>query len=190
MSEPAVIAADAYLLRFEDWLRLPEDNRFYEILGGELVVSPPPATQHQRIVRDLTLELHHFVEEGGLGEVLFAPVGVKLSDRDVVEPDIVVVLAESPARIGTQVIEGPPDLVVEVLSPGTAQRDLGPKREIYQRTGVREYWVVDPREGRIEVLQAVEGRFHRSGLFSAGEALTSPLLPGFELPLARIFALR
>jgi Uma2 family endonuclease len=160
MVETALIAPDGYLLSYENWLGFPEDNRFYEILGGELFGSLPPAPDHQRVACNLVFHLRRFLEAGQLGEVLFAPVGVKLSEADVVEPDLLVVLAENRSRIRTQVIEGPPDLVVEILSPGTAQRDLGLKRSLYERSGVKEYWIVDPRERRIEVL---EGTRYPSG---------------------------
>jgi Uma2 family endonuclease len=173
-----------YRLTFADWLRFPDDGRLYEILEGELYVTPPPSIEHQRISRNLLLNIsRHFSK----GEVLYAPVGVRLSDEDVLEPDLVVVLREHADRIGAQVIEGTPDLIVEILSPGTARRDLGPKREKYREAGVPEYWIVDPASSSIEVLALRDGAYVRHGLFRKHEVLRSLLLPEIEIALAQVF---
>jgi Uma2 family endonuclease len=120
--------------------------------------------------------------------MLHAPVGVKLSDEDVLEPDLVIVLAAHSARVGTQVIDGPPDIVVEILSPGTAKRDLGSKRAKYASSGVPEYWIVDPTARAIEVLRLTSAGYERHGLFKHAETLRSPALPGFELFLSEVFS--
>jgi Uma2 family endonuclease len=175
----------AYLLTAEDWLQLPDDGKRYEILGGDLYVTPPPGIGHQRIAGNLYSFLRDFLA-GGRGEVLFAPVGVRLSAHDVPEPDLVVVLAENAGRVQDQWIEGPPDLVVEVLSPGTASRDLKTKRATYESSGIPEYWIVDTKAGLIEVL-ALEGeRYARFGLFGRGEVLRSKRLAGLEIPVTSV----
>jgi len=176
-----------YRMTYQDWLDFPDDGHLYEIVEGELYVAPPPNVEHQRITREIESRLLLFLRAAGLGEIFYAPMGVRLTDDDVLEPDLVVVLKEHADRIGKQVIEGAPDLVVEVLAPGTAKRDLGMKRELYQAVGVREYWIVDPESRSIEVLMLDGGRYTRSGLFRVADILTCRLLPGFELELAEVF---
>ena len=107
-------------------------------------MSAAPFVSHQRVSRNLMIHLHRHFDLTGMGEVLHAPVAVVLSQSDVVEPDLVVVLAEHASRIRRERIEGAPDLVVEILSPSTAYRDRGLKLDLYQKAGVSEYWMVDP----------------------------------------------
>lgn len=114
-------------------------------------------------------------------------VGIRLSDEDVAVPDLLVVLTENLHRIEEQCIGGPPDLVVEILSPGTAGRDLGAKRALYEQSGVPEYWIGDPVAETIEVLSLVSGRYVRFGLFGRGDILRSPLLEGLEIPVSEVF---
>jgi Uma2 family endonuclease len=177
----------AYRLTYRDWLGFPDDGRLYELLGGELFVNPPPSVRHQRVSREIQVRLIRHLDTGGRGEVLSAPVGVRLADEDVLEPDLVVVLAEHADRVGEQAILGPPDLVVEILSPGSAGRDLGAKRDAYQRAGVAENWIVDPQAATVEVLALVSGIYERHGLFGRADVLESRLLPDLSLTLSDVF---
>ncbi len=178
---------DVYRLTYRDWLSFPDDGRAYEIIDGELFVTPSPSIRHQRTSRELQHALLTFLRSTGSGEVLSAPVGVKLDDGSVVEPDIVVVLAANAGRIGEQVIEGAPDIVIEILSPGTAQRDLGIKRRKYEASNVPEYWIVDAESRRIEVLSLHAGRYSRSQTFGGTDTLTSSSLAGFALDVSDVF---
>jgi Uma2 family endonuclease len=186
MSAPVALPG-VYRLTYRDWLGFSDDGRQYELLDGELIMTPPPSVDHQRISRQLETHLLAYLMRSKAGELLHAPVGVRLGDEDVVEPDIVVVLTEHADRIGTQVIEGAPDLVVEILSPGSARRDLGVKREKYETYGVAEYWIVDPASHSIEVLSQRAGSFERTGLFGLADMLHSPLFADLEIPLADVF---
>jgi Uma2 family endonuclease len=176
-----------YRLTFADWLEYPDDGRLYELIDGELFVTPPPNIEHQRISRDLEYVLVGYLRKTRAGEVLDAPVGVKLGDEDVLEPDLVVVLTENADRIGPQAIEGAPDLVVEILSPGTARRDLGSKRRKHEEAGVREYWIVDPASRSVEVLTRSQEAFERAGLYRRGEELRSVLLADLTVALDDVF---
>ena len=176
-----------YRLTYREWLGFPDDGRLYELLGGDLLVSPPPSVRHQRISREIQVRLIRHLEAGQRGEVFNAPLGVRLTDEDVVEPDLAVVLAEHASRVGEQAIDGAPDLVVEILSPGSARRDLGTKRDAYQRAGVAEYWIVDPESEAVEVLALVGGAFERHGLFRSKDALSSRLLPDLAIDLGAVF---
>src|SRR6266498_4123278 len=138
MSTPAALR-----FTYEDYLLLPEDRR-YEIIDGDLFMTPAPGTPHQRIVGNLYLRLRQHVDDSGLGEVLCAPCDVVLSPTDVVQPDILFVAAARLSIIGEKYISEAPDLVVEVLSPSTAERDQDLKMKLYARFAVREFWIADP----------------------------------------------
>jgi Uma2 family endonuclease len=160
-----VILPAAYRLTYQDWLRLPDDGGRYEIVDGEIFMTPAPSIRHQDISSRLHSRLGPFLESSGAGRLFAAPTGVRFSDDVVVQPDLLVVLAEHRSRIAEQVIDGPPDLVVEILSPGTARRDLVAKRELYARFGVPEYWIVDSEGSNIEVLTPEHGAYTRFALF-------------------------
>jgi Uma2 family endonuclease len=177
-------------LTYEDYERIPDDDGLrHEILDGEHYVSPAPFTQHQRVAVKLSVCLHFFVEEHGLGEVLTAPCDVLLSRHDIAQPDILFISTERAGIATEKNIQGAPDLLVEILSDDTRKRDEGIKREIYERSGVNEYWLVDPVRQTALVYRREGGRFQRTGRFAAaaGDVLTTPLLPGLEIPLAKIF---
>ncbi len=179
-----------YRLTCRDWLEFPETGYFYEIIDGELFVTPAPSIEHQRLSRDLQFRLLEHLRHAGAGEILNAPVGVKLRDDVVLEPDLLIIKRDSAARISEQLIDGAPDVVIEILSPGSARRDLGIKRSAYEAAGVTEYWIVDPESESIEVLVLDRGSYARHGLFRRGDALTSPGLPSFSLALSELFVYR
>jgi Uma2 family endonuclease len=143
---------------FEDFALLPEGAP-YQLIGGQLVVSPSPSTYHQTILLRLATLIHRVCDAGGLGAAFIAPIDVYLSDTDVYLPDLVVVLAGGGAVVETQLIRGAPDLIVEILSPSTAYYDLRQKKTAYERYGVGEYWVVDPIDRSVEVFLKIDGVF-------------------------------
>jgi Uma2 family endonuclease len=172
---------------YDDYLQLPEDKR-YEILDGELYVVPAPNTRHQRISKKIETALIRQVEEKGFGEVFHAPYDVVLSAENVTQPDILVVRTERLSVIAEANLLGAPDLVIEVLSPGTREKDLAIKRKIYARFGVQEYWIVDPDAATVEVLTLRESGYISAGMYRESDCLSSPLLPGLVLPLAEVFS--
>ena len=171
---------------YEDYVNTPEDKR-YELLDGELIMTPAPVEIHQRVSILLGWRLIQFVTENGLGRVYQAPFDVVLSDMDVVQPDLLFV-SNARAHIVTAAnVQGAPDLVVEILSPSTAERDRTLKRRLYARHGVSEYWIVDTEASSVTVLLLREGGFEVAGTYGEGDTLTSPALPGFELRVDDIF---
>lgn len=137
---------------YAEFARLPsEGGTRHEIIGGELFVTPAPGTRHQRVVTRLTTLLSGFVQEHGLGEVLTGPIDVLFAEGDYLEPDLLFVAAGREALLTDRGVEGPPDLVVEVVSPSTETRDRGIKLERYRHFGVGEYWIVDPDSWTVEV---------------------------------------
>jgi Uma2 family endonuclease len=175
---------------YEEYLAFPDDGRRHELIDGEHFVTPAPLRRHQQLSMRLGFALESWCREHAIGEVYAAPLDVILSDVDVVEPDLLFVSHERAEILGKW-IHGAPDLVIEILSPSTRRVDEITKRQLYERVGVREYWVVD---GEIEVVKIYRrqegGSFPRVAELSReeGQSLTTPLLPGFSLPLAELFA--
>jgi Uma2 family endonuclease len=180
---------------YADLVALPDDRFRHELIDGEHVVTPSPNTWHQQVSRELFRILDAYVARHRLGEVLFAPFDIKLSVFTVVVPDLVYFTADRFARVvNERHATAAPDLAVEILSPGTRRRDKGRKRAIYDREGVREYWVVDPEARAITALRrprADAGLTDVTTLTSdAGESLESPLFPGLRLHLGDVFRRR
>ncbi len=178
-------SAAAPRLTYDDYLGLPDDGSRHELIGGEHCVSPAPAVLHQRVLARLMIDLGGFAARTGCGEVLTGPVDLVLSPHDVVQPDILFFARGNEPR-EERTVSYPPDLVIEILSPATRSRDRGAKRRLYERAGVREYWTIDPEEATATVHRLRAGRFDRGTELAAahGGALTTPLVPGWSLPLA------
>ena len=178
---------------YEDYKSLPEsETKRYELLGGELVMVPSPSTSHQRISRRLEFILQAFVEERGLGEVYDAPLDVVLGEgeeREVVQPDILYISEGRSGIIAEEEIRGAPDLIIEIISPATAERDRTYKKTLYARHGVKEYWIVDPEAKMVEVYTLGERGFELIKAYKAEaeEVLSSPLLEGLEVVLKEVF---
>ena len=173
-------------LTYEDYAKTPDEER-WELIDGELFRMPSPNITHQRTSRRLLLLMAPFVEDRDLGEVFDAPMDVVLSDSDVVEPDLLFISSERMGIITRLNVQGAPDLVVEIHSPSTAQRDLTAKRELYARHGVREYWPIDPDTRTVRVLLLGDGDFVEVGVYREGDTVTSPTLEGFSFRVEEIF---
>lgn len=171
---------------YADYRNTPDDKR-YELLDGDLVMTPAPGTAHQRVSRNLTMLLGQSVELTGAGEIFVAPFDVVLSDTDVVQPDLLFVSNERVNIITDENIQGAPDLVVEILSPSTAERDQTFKRSLYARHGVKEYWLVDTDARTVTVLLREPQGFATVGVCVQGQTLTSPTLEAFTINPDDIF---
>ena len=171
---------------YEDYVLLPDDRR-YEVIDGELYLTPAPTPYHQRVVKRLGFLLDAHVAAVGAGEVFISPCDVVLSRFDVLQPDIFFVSSGRLAIVGEKYISDAPDLVVEVLSPGTRKRDRVFKAKRYARFGVTEMWFADPGGKTVEVLVNTEHGFRREALYTGHDVLRSPSLPGLEVPLTRVF---
>jgi Uma2 family endonuclease len=175
-------------LTYEDYLLIPEDGKRHEIIDGEHYVSAAPFIRHQDLVVRLTIRMGGFVETHRLGRFLVAPTDVILSPHDIVEPDLLFISNERSSIVEEKNIQGAPDLVIEVHSGSSRRIDRGVKRLAYERWGVREYWMLDPERKEAEVWErTTEGLLRQRALLSKEDVLTTPLLPGLEIPLAEIF---
>jgi Uma2 family endonuclease len=170
-------------LTYEDLLQTPEgDGKRYEIIGGVLVASASPQKRHSWLVNLLTFEMRSFARARGIGEVFAAPIDVKLTPYDDVVPDIFYLSSDRLYLFQDRFVDGPSDLVVEVLSPSTRGRDLREKFQLYARTGVLEYWVVDVDAADLTVYAlTASGSFEQ--LPWEEDRLPTRVLAGFELDL-------
>jgi len=171
----------------KDYMSMPGDKR-YQLLDGAMILAHSPTTRHQTIAQRLNLALQEFVAAGSLGRLWFAPLDVVLSNHDVAQPDILFVSNERSSIVTDANIQGAPDLVVEILSPGTAEHDRGYKQALYGRHGVREYWLVDPDAETVEVLTLGDQGLTPTATYRRGEVLASPLLEGMSLELDQVFS--
>ncbi len=180
----------AVKLNYDDFVLFPDDGKRHELIDGEHYVTPSPNIRHQRIAGSLHGLIWTWLEAHSIGQLFFAPLDVVLSEFDVVEPDLLYLSNERAAQVLTPLhAKGVPELVVEVASKRTRKRDETIKRRLYERVGVAEYWVVDPEIDAVRVYRRESDRFARPIELSreAGDVLTTPLLPGLELSLARVF---
>ena len=172
-------------LDYSDLQVTPDDGKRYELVRGDLYVTPSSTPVHQRVSRRLVRLLVDYFEERSIGEVFHAPIDLILTNQDVFVPDILVV--GEPKHVSKRGIEGPPLLVVEILSPSTRKRDRGVKALRYAELGVKHYWIVDPAEKRVECHRLHDGTF-RPLIDAEGETeLAHPDWEGLVIDLASLW---
>jgi Uma2 family endonuclease len=172
---------------YEDYARLPDDGNRYEVLDGELYVSPSPRTRHQAVSRSLEFLLHAHVSGQGLGEVFDAPIDVIFGPKMVAVPDIVFVAAARKSIITERAIEGAPDLIVEILSPWSVRQDRVEKAALYARHGVRHYWIADPEACSLETFVLAGQRYRPTGTYQGASKLRSEPFPDLEIDLGLVW---
>lgn len=173
---------------YADYAALPDDGQHYEVVKGVLYMSPAPTPGHQGISFEIAVYLRQFVQMTGLGRVFVAPTDVELGPRDIVQPDVFVLLNKNLGQIGRTRITGAPDLVVEVLSPGTMRHDLREKLDAYARAKVPEYWIVNPSEHVVELLVLEKTGYHSLGAFQDDEVLSSRVVRDWPIAVEQFFA--
>jgi Uma2 family endonuclease len=161
----------------------PDDGNRYEVIDGELYVTPPPAWKHQRSLSKLHLRLGAWIYGNNLGEIVEAPTGVVLDDHNGLQPDLLHISRERLSIISERGVEGAPDLVVEILSPSTRARDKGVKMRRYAAAGIPHYWQVDPRSESMEAYRLSGQSYERVGRFGPGTIFRPELFPGLEIPI-------
>lgn len=171
---------------YEDYAKLPEGSPF-QLINGELIMSPALVPYHQRILGKLFIMFSDFVQKNQKGEVLVSPIDVYLNEEETYQPDIIFISNERLNIIGEKKIEGAPDLVVEILSESTAYYDLKHKKQIYESSGVKEYWIVDPIEKSIEVYENVNTEYMIFSKAISKGIVKSKLFIDFEFEISKIF---
>ena len=192
--DPATTVEDAYWpppqgeWTYEDYARLPDNGFRYEVIRGELYMSPAPSVSHQRTVTAFIHHLTNHLNQYQVGECFTSPIDVNLPDlTSPVQPDVVFVSNDKADIIQENTIEGAPDLVIEVLSPGTARYDRKTKFETYAQAGVNEYWLADPNSFIIEVYVLRGQAYALLDKFGREDEARSEVLSGFVVPVKDIF---
>jgi Uma2 family endonuclease len=172
---------------YNDYTKLPDDGKRYEIVDGVLYMAPSPNEWHQTAAGEIFAYLRTYVKLAGLGRVYMAPFDVQLAYNSVVQPDVLVVLNANLHKITFARITGAPDLVVEVASPGSVGYDRNKKQDAYARAGVPEYWVADPWSRTVEVLVLENGAYRSLGVFEGRATLPSQVVPEFPVQVEQFF---
>jgi Uma2 family endonuclease len=182
MSTPMHIPNGKIVLTYEDYVLLPNDRNRYEILEGELTVTPAPSTKHQSASANLFKVLSKHIDDRNLGKLFYAPIDLILDPTTILQPDLLFVSSAHQHIITERAIEGVPDLVVEILSPTTSRTDRVTKAQIYARHAVPAYWIVDPDQESIEIY-LLDGDVFRPAATLQG-AIPTVALPFKELEIA------
>jgi Uma2 family endonuclease len=161
----------------------PDDGKRYEVIDGELFVTPPPIWKHQRGLSKLHIRLGVWIYGNNLGEIVTAPVGVVLDENNGLQPDLVYISRERLSIIHERGVEGAPDLVVEVLSPSTRARDKGIKMRRYAAAGVSHYWLLDPKTESLEAYRLAGQGYEMVGHHGPGSVFRPALFPGLDIPI-------
>jgi Uma2 family endonuclease len=179
------MATTARLMTYDDLARMPDDGNRYELIGGEIVMTPAPTWLHQIVLARLHAGLHDFVEPREFGRVGIAPLDIHFSPNDCVQPDLIFV---SKARYSILIDNGTigaPDLAAEVLSPSTQSRDEGAKLRLYEQGGVPEHWVADVLRAEFRPYALTSNGYRRIPI--RGSIFRSLILPGLEIDIVRLF---
>jgi Uma2 family endonuclease len=182
------MAVPGVVLTYEDYAAMPSDGRRYELHEGEIVMSPGPTTGHQRSSGRLGFPIHGYVESHELGELFFAPIDVILDSSTVVQPDLVFVARDRLHFITERAIEGPPTLVIEILSPGSERIDTSVKFQLYARFGVPYYWIVSREARSIRCYRLEDGAYVLDGELRGDARGSLEPFPDLVLDAGPIFA--
>lgn len=174
-------------MNYEDYCRLPDDGKRYEIVDGVVHNAPAPSRIHQDVSRNLGFLLVQHVDAGDLGKIYYAPIDVVFSHENIVQPDIIFVRKKRFSILTDKNIKGAPDLVIEILSPGRKDYDRVTKAKTYALYGVPHYWIVDPEPQSIRALVLREGRYECDRVWKDGDILTTELFPDLTLDLIKVF---
>jgi len=174
----------------DDLWDLPDDGQIYEVIDGELYMTPPPIPAHQNVTVNFSGTLAPYIRRHRLGKLLVAPCAVILAKgRRGVQPDLFFIRQDNLDIIGEKAVEGVPDLVIEISSPGTAKYDRTVKMRIYAEHRVKEYWIVDtPKKIVYQYTQPEGGAYKQTKSYRKGEKLRSDLFPGLALKIEDLFA--
>ncbi|HWL93528.1 MAG TPA: Uma2 family endonuclease [Phycisphaerae bacterium] len=178
------LVPEPIILNYDDYCAMPDDGKRYEILNGDLYMSPAPHWPHQRLVGNLFLSLVSHVDRNDLGRVILSPFDVILDPHNIVQPDLIFVQKSRLSIITDRGIFDSPDLVIEILSPGTSARDQRDKRNIYAQSRVPHYWMMDPVEPRVVELQLSDKAYALVKEVHGDEVFEPKLFPGLKISLS------
>jgi Uma2 family endonuclease len=182
-----IVRPEAPLLTVAEYKNLPETGPRYQLIEGDLYLAPAPNRFHQDISRNLQGALDRYLEVNPIAILYDAPFDVYLTNTDVFQPDLLVVLDSNRSILTDDGAEGPPDFVVEILSPKTRQLDLVNKKRVYARLGIKELWITDPEAGTVAVHRFEQNLDNPVHIWADADTATTSLLPGFSIKVASIF---
>ena len=182
-----MIAAESNLLTVDDYRELPEGPPHYQLIQGRLLVSPSPNRYHQVVCQNLLVLLRSHLDKNPIGEVFQAPSDVYLTSYDAYQPDLYFVSNANAEILTPQGAAGAPDLVIEILSPGTEHYDRDLKRKVYAQAGVKELWLIDPDAKQIQVVRLNPPTDQAPAAYGANASFSSPLLPGLVISGKQVF---
>ncbi|HET6400819.1 MAG TPA: Uma2 family endonuclease [Candidatus Kapabacteria bacterium] len=172
-----------------DYAKLPDSKERYELIDGELIMTPAPTFEHQDIIAFLIERLGSLVRAKRLGKVVPSPTDVHATEHDVYQPDILFIRRENLGIVREGAVHGAPDLVIEILSPSTGYYDLKHKKDVYQQIGVKEYWIVDPMDKTVECFLNSPRGFETFFIGKQTGRAQSSVLPEFSIDLGELFSL-
>jgi Uma2 family endonuclease len=172
---------------YQDYANLPDDGKRYEVVDGVLYMVPSPGSEHQNAVIEFSGYLREYVKLRGLGKVYCAPFDVELAPGTIVQPDVLVILNGQLNKITPGRVVGAPDLVVEIVSPGSVGYDRREKQDLYARAGIPEYWIVDPFIQNVELLFLETEIYRSQGIFQGNSVLPSRIVPQLAVPVESFF---
>ncbi|MBN2543903.1 Uma2 family endonuclease [bacterium] len=187
VSEPVAVKYKKSNAACTDLWDTPDDGNRYEIIEGELIMTPPPNLLHQEILGNIYEILSAFVKGNRLGKVYFSPVGVVLSEENQVQPDLVFISKENQDLLSERGIEGAPDLIIEIISPSTASYDKGIKKNLYERYGVKEYIIIDPYEATLERYVLTDEKYRLEGVYNKQDKVRIFTIDGLKIELIKVF---
>lgn len=181
-----VVEKETKKYTYEDYCKISDEKR-YELIDGELLMTPSQITNHQRISRRLEFILEKFITENKLGELFYAPYDVYFDNANVVQPDILFISKDRLHIIGEKNVQGAPDLVIEIISENSAYRDMVLKKKLYAKFGVKEYWIVIPEGEEIEIYTLKDNIYQLYKAYCKDGTLESSMLKGLKIGLMDIF---
>jgi Uma2 family endonuclease len=174
-------------LTYSDYVQMtPPDSGKFQLIEGELVVRTSPSTKHQRIILVIIKYLETYIKKNSIGEIFLSPLDVVLGEHNTYQPDLLFILESNKKIIEETKINGTPDMVVEVLSPSNAYYDLVIKKKIYESSGVKEYWIVDPIQDALDLYVLQNNKFQHKVQIEKKGIIPSEIFPGLDLDLERI----
>lgn len=173
---------------YKDYLAFPDDGQRYEVIDGEVHVTPSPTTHHQDVLGNLNDVVRAHVRTNDLGKVFFAPCDVLFNDDTVVQPDLIYISKARANIVQRANVAGAPDLLVEILSPSTAALDRSLKLQTYQKHGVAHYWLLDPERSELEEYVLVEGKFQAVSKLVGPVSFQPKAFPGLTIDLRQVWA--
>lgn len=175
------------LLTYADYARLtPPDSGNYELHNGKIIFMPTPTGYHQQISMRLSIKMGSYILQKQLGQLLAAPMDTIFSEHDTLQPDLLFV-AQERAHIIKKQVEGVPDFIIEIVSPGNTQKEMSYKKYVYETSGVREYWLIHPEKQTVMQYENIENELVRLNVLNIDDLLQSKVVEGFEIKVREIF---